>query len=299
MRAASLRAAAWSCSPARRRPARGAELPGDRGVAHLPVRLRPDGALLQPPAVPLGAAAAPGDPRADGDRASTRTQVLAYFQQKYGEKILSSPTTSGFNLAAWIMPFVVLLLGGAVVVITLLRWQRAPAPGRRRAPVAPRRRPASSRAPRTHARARAASASTADGSVAIAGIVGWLLAAAAARLRRLAAVSRAPRRRAEPDASRRRSSARSSRPTRRSRKRSSIARMGKLSDDDFARCTQRYRQQALAAIAGARQAQRSDAARRGRGTGAHGVLPAAAATKLPPRANFCSGCGRSLRETAA
>ncbi|HSP96197.1 MAG TPA: cytochrome c-type biogenesis protein CcmH [Candidatus Dormibacteraeota bacterium] len=53
-----------------------------------------------------------------------RGEILAYFQQKYGEKILSSPTTTGFNLAAWVTPFALLLLGTAFVVVTLRRWRR-------------------------------------------------------------------------------------------------------------------------------------------------------------------------------
>jgi cytochrome c-type biogenesis protein CcmH len=54
-----------------------------------------------------------------------KTAVLAHFEQKYGEKILSSPTTEGFNLTAWTMPFIALGLGGGLVVFTLLRWRRA------------------------------------------------------------------------------------------------------------------------------------------------------------------------------
>lgn len=50
--------------------------------------------------------------------------VLAHFEQKYGEKILSAPTTHGFNLTAWITPFVALGLGGGLVVFTLRRWRR-------------------------------------------------------------------------------------------------------------------------------------------------------------------------------
>lgn len=53
-----------------------------------------------------------------------REEILAHFQQKYGEKILSSPTTTGFNLAAWVMPFALLLLGTAFVAVTLRRWRR-------------------------------------------------------------------------------------------------------------------------------------------------------------------------------
>jgi cytochrome c-type biogenesis protein CcmH len=60
-----------------------------------------------------------------------RTAILTHFEQKYGEKILSSPTTRGFNLAAWVTPFVLLLLGGGLVTFTLRRWRRGgphPAP---------------------------------------------------------------------------------------------------------------------------------------------------------------------------
>lgn len=53
-----------------------------------------------------------------------KDEILAHFQQKYGEKILSAPTTTGFNLAAWVMPFALLLLATAFVAVTLRRWQR-------------------------------------------------------------------------------------------------------------------------------------------------------------------------------
>ncbi len=52
-------------------------------------------------------------------------QILGHFQDKYGEKILSSPTTRGFNLTAWTMPFVILAAGTAFVMLTLRRWRRA------------------------------------------------------------------------------------------------------------------------------------------------------------------------------
>lgn len=50
--------------------------------------------------------------------------ILSHFADKYGEKILSSPTTSGFNLTAWVTPFVVVGLGLLFVSVTLLRWRR-------------------------------------------------------------------------------------------------------------------------------------------------------------------------------
>lgn len=51
-------------------------------------------------------------------------EVLTYFSTKYGEKILSAPTTSGFNLVAWITPFAVVLIATLLVVIVSRRWRR-------------------------------------------------------------------------------------------------------------------------------------------------------------------------------
>jgi cytochrome c-type biogenesis protein CcmH len=58
----------------------------------------------------------------------TRAEVLSYFAGKYGEKILSAPTTTGFNLVAWVTPFAALLVAGAVIVVVSRRWRRPPAP---------------------------------------------------------------------------------------------------------------------------------------------------------------------------
>ena len=51
-----------------------------------------------------------------------RDEILVRFRDKYGEKILSSPTTEGFNLTAWVLPFVVLGIGVVVVLATVRRW---------------------------------------------------------------------------------------------------------------------------------------------------------------------------------
>ena len=55
----------------------------------------------------------------------SREDILGYFQTKYGEKILSSPTATGFNIAAWTVPFVVIALGGLVIGVVLTRWRRS------------------------------------------------------------------------------------------------------------------------------------------------------------------------------
>jgi cytochrome c-type biogenesis protein CcmH len=66
-------------------------------------------------------------------------QVIAYFRGKYGEKSLSAPTTQGFNILAWIMPFAAIAAGGALVALTVGRWRSkssAPAPSDAPAPAA-------------------------------------------------------------------------------------------------------------------------------------------------------------------
>jgi cytochrome c-type biogenesis protein CcmH len=60
-----------------------------------------------------------------------RAEIIAYFRKQYGEKILSAPTTQGFNLLAWTMPFVALLLGGGMVVLMMGRWRKPPPSGSR------------------------------------------------------------------------------------------------------------------------------------------------------------------------
>jgi cytochrome c-type biogenesis protein CcmH len=55
-----------------------------------------------------------------------RAQIIAYFRKQYGEKILSAPTTQGFNLLAWTMPFAALLVGGGLVVLMMGRWRGGP-----------------------------------------------------------------------------------------------------------------------------------------------------------------------------
>src|SRR5437867_10393296 len=43
--------------------------------------------------------------RAQIDAGKDKDTILAYFSGKYGEKILSSQTASGFNVLAWVPPF--------------------------------------------------------------------------------------------------------------------------------------------------------------------------------------------------
>ena len=55
----------------------------------------------------------------------SRDEILVRFRDRYGEKILSSPVPEGFNLSAWILPFVVIGLGAVALVVTVRRWTSA------------------------------------------------------------------------------------------------------------------------------------------------------------------------------
>ena len=56
----------------------------------------------------------------------TRAQIIAFYRHKYGEKVLSAPTTEGFNLLAWTMPFIALVLGGGLMALAFGRWRSNP-----------------------------------------------------------------------------------------------------------------------------------------------------------------------------
>ena len=53
-----------------------------------------------------------------------QAEVLTYFSTKYGEKILSAPTTTGFNLVAWVTPFAVVAVAATLIVVASRRWRR-------------------------------------------------------------------------------------------------------------------------------------------------------------------------------
>jgi cytochrome c-type biogenesis protein CcmH len=59
-------------------------------------------------------------------RGMSRAKILAFYRGKYGEKVLSAPTTEGFNILAWTMPFIALFVGGGLIVMVFGRWRAAP-----------------------------------------------------------------------------------------------------------------------------------------------------------------------------
>ncbi len=52
--------------------------------------------------------------------------ALQSFVQKYGNTVLSAPTSSGFNIVAWIMPFAVFGLASALTLWLVRLWKSRP-----------------------------------------------------------------------------------------------------------------------------------------------------------------------------
>lgn len=58
------------------------------------------------------------------ERGSNDSMVLQTFVQKYGTTVLAAPTQQGFNRVAWIMPYLVLVLGLGAVTMVVRAWAR-------------------------------------------------------------------------------------------------------------------------------------------------------------------------------
>jgi cytochrome c-type biogenesis protein CcmH len=60
----------------------------------------------------------------------SQKEILDEFVNRYGEQILAAPTTAGFNLTAWMLPFVVVFAGIGGLYAVLTRWVARPQPTR-------------------------------------------------------------------------------------------------------------------------------------------------------------------------
>jgi cytochrome c-type biogenesis protein CcmH len=60
------------------------------------------------------------------ERGDSDSLVLQSFVQKYGNTVLAAPTSSGFNVIAWIMPFAVFAAATALAVWLVRAWRARP-----------------------------------------------------------------------------------------------------------------------------------------------------------------------------
>jgi len=60
------------------------------------------------------------------DRGENDDLTLQGFVQKYGTTVMAAPTKTGFNRVAWIMPYLVLVLGLVTVTLIVRAWRSRP-----------------------------------------------------------------------------------------------------------------------------------------------------------------------------
>ena len=60
------------------------------------------------------------------ERGDSDSLVLQSFVQKYGNTVLAAPTSTGFNVVAWITPFLVFGLATVMAVWLVKMWRSRP-----------------------------------------------------------------------------------------------------------------------------------------------------------------------------
>ena len=60
------------------------------------------------------------------DRGDNDDMTLQGFVQKYGTTVMAAPTKAGFNRVAWVMPYLVLVLGLTMVTLIVRVWRSRP-----------------------------------------------------------------------------------------------------------------------------------------------------------------------------
>jgi cytochrome c-type biogenesis protein CcmH len=61
------------------------------------------------------------------DRGLTEEQVVQAFVDEHGQAVLMAPPKKGFNLAAYFVPGIAIVVASAVLFVVLRRWTRATA----------------------------------------------------------------------------------------------------------------------------------------------------------------------------
>jgi cytochrome c-type biogenesis protein CcmH len=73
-------------------------------------------------------------PQADRERAfirreiaqgKTKDQIISDLVAQYGTTVLAEPPKSGFDLTAWLIPGIAILIAAIVIALGLRRWRRA------------------------------------------------------------------------------------------------------------------------------------------------------------------------------
>ena len=55
----------------------------------------------------------------------TKDQIKDRLVAQFGPEVLATPSDSGFDLAAWLVPGIAILIGAVAIAVGLRRWRRA------------------------------------------------------------------------------------------------------------------------------------------------------------------------------
>ena len=58
------------------------------------------------------------------DSGMSSKQVVAQLVATRGERILAAPTFSGFNLVAWLTPYIAIIIVGTGIIVLMRNWVR-------------------------------------------------------------------------------------------------------------------------------------------------------------------------------
>lgn len=59
------------------------------------------------------------------DAGWNRQKIVDYMMKNYNEQILSAPTKKGFNITAWVTPFIAIALGGLAISLVVIAWVKS------------------------------------------------------------------------------------------------------------------------------------------------------------------------------
>ena len=59
------------------------------------------------------------------DQGKTNQEVLDYFVAQYGTQVLQEPPKAGFTLSLWVLPIIMIILGGGLLFLTMRKWTNA------------------------------------------------------------------------------------------------------------------------------------------------------------------------------
>jgi cytochrome c-type biogenesis protein CcmH len=64
----------------------------------------------------------------------TGDKIVADYVAKYGQTVLAAPPKAGFNLTAWLIPFLGFGIGGVFLITYLIKQRKGDAPGSQETP---------------------------------------------------------------------------------------------------------------------------------------------------------------------